>query len=80
ASTNLRTMNDLIDRMGRITASLRSFARRTDDGGQASLAKAVEASLQVLGNRISGCQLQVHSQFEDLQLAIDQTRLEQILV
>jgi two-component system sensor histidine kinase AauS len=80
ASTNLRTMNDLIDRMGRITASLRSFARRGDDSGQASLAKAVDASLQVLANRISGCHLQLHHQFEDQQLAIDQTRLEQILV
>ena len=80
ASTNLRTMNDLIDRMGRITASLRSFARRGDDSGQASLGKAVEATLQVLANRISACQLQLHHQFEDQQLAIDQTRLEQILV
>ncbi|KJK07170.1 MULTISPECIES: ATP-binding protein [Pseudomonas] len=80
ASTNLRTMNDLIDRMGRITASLRSFARRGDDGGQASLAKAVEASLQVLGSRIAGCHLKLNSQFDDQQLAIDQTRLEQILV
>ncbi|MDN7142559.1 sensor histidine kinase [Pseudomonas sp. JQ170] len=80
ASTNLRTMNDLIDRMGRITASLRSFARRGDDSGQASLAKAVEASLQVLGSRIAGCHLKLHSHFDDQQLAIDQTRLEQILV
>ncbi|GLH35630.1 ATP-binding protein [Pseudomonas putida] len=80
ASTNLRTMNELIDRMGRITASLRSFARRGDDRGQASLAKAVEATLQVLASRISGCHLKLHSQFDDLQLAIDQTRLEQILV
>ncbi|MBA6117680.1 ATP-binding protein [Pseudomonas sp. NC26] len=80
ASTNLRTMNDLIDRMGRITASLRSFARRGDDGGQASLAKAVEATLQVLANRISACHLQLHHLFDDQQLAIDQTRLEQILV
>ncbi len=80
ASTNLRTMNDLIDRMGRITASLRSFARRSDDSGQASLAKAVDATLQVLANRISACHLQLHNQFEDQQLAIDQTRLEQILV
>ena len=73
ASTNLRTMNDLIDRMGRITASLRSFARRGDDRGQASLAKAVEATLQVLANRISGCHLKLHSHFDDQQLAIDQT-------
>ncbi|ANC02172.1 MULTISPECIES: sensor histidine kinase [Pseudomonas] len=80
ASTNLRTMNDLIDRMGRITASLRSFARRGEDSGRASLGKAVEASLQVLGNRIGACNLQLHRQFDDQPLAIDQTRLEQILV
>ncbi|WP_327438659.1 sensor histidine kinase [Pseudomonas donghuensis] len=79
-STNLRTMNDLIDRMGRITASLRSFARRGEDSGKASLGKAVEASLQVLGNRIAGCHLQLHSNYADQTLAIDQTRLEQILV
>jgi two-component system sensor histidine kinase AauS len=78
ASTNLRTMNDLIDRMGRITASLRSFARRGDDSGQASLQKAVDATLQVLANRTGTCTL--HCQFDDQQLAIDQTRLEQILV
>jgi two-component system sensor histidine kinase AauS len=78
ASTNLRTMNDLIDRMGRITASLRSFARRGDDSGQASLQKAVDATLQVLANRTGTCAL--HCQFDDQQLAIDQTRLEQILV
>ncbi len=80
ASTNLLTMNDLIDRMGRITASLRSFARRGEDSGQASLGKAVDASLQVLGNRIAGCHLKLHSKFDDHKLAIDQTRLEQILV
>ncbi|QXH52639.1 sensor histidine kinase [Pseudomonas fakonensis] len=78
ASTNLRTMNELIDRMGRITASLRSFARRGDDSGQASLDKAVDATLQVLNQRIGACHL--HRQFDDQQLAIDQTRLEQILV
>ncbi len=49
ASTNLKTINELIDRMGRITASLRSFARRGDDKGQASLGKAVDAALQLLG-------------------------------
>jgi len=46
ASTNLSTMNELIDRMGRITASLRSFARRGDDKGQASLGKALDGAGQ----------------------------------
>jgi two-component system sensor histidine kinase AauS len=80
ASTNLRTMNELIDRMGRITASLRSFARRGDDRGEASLTKAVDATLQVLGTRLESSPLQLHRDFSDAQLAIDQTRLEQILV
>ncbi|PWB32021.1 sensor histidine kinase [Pseudomonas sp. SDI] len=80
ASANLRTMNDLIDRMGRITASLRSFARRGDDRGQASLAKAVAAAQQVLAARIERCGLTLHADYTDQQLAIDQTRLEQILV
>ncbi|VVN07453.1 C4-dicarboxylate transport sensor protein DctB [Pseudomonas fluorescens] len=80
ASTNLRTINELIDRMGRITASLRSFARRGDDKGQASLGKAVEAAVQLLGSRIEIAHLQVHRNFTDVQVQIDQTRLEQILV
>ncbi|NBA94560.1 ATP-binding protein [Pseudomonas sp. R5(2019)] len=80
ASTNLRTMNDLIDRMGRITASLRSFARRGEDRGEASLGKAVDATLQVLTPRLENSQLQLHRDFSDVALKIDQTRLEQILV
>ncbi|MFJ5295241.1 ATP-binding protein [Pseudomonas sp. NPDC088368] len=80
ASTNLRTINDLVDRMGRITASLRAFARRGEDKGQASLAKAVDASLQVLGGRLENSALELHQAFDDVELAIDQTRLEQILV
>ncbi|UIN55381.1 sensor histidine kinase [Pseudomonas kribbensis] len=80
ASTNLKTINDLIDRMGRITASLRSFARRGDDKGRASLGKAVDAALQVLGARVEKAALQQHRQFDDVQVQIDQTRLEQILV
>ena len=80
ASTNLHTMNELIDRMGRITASLRSFARRGDGSGEASLVKAVDATLQVLASRVEARGLQVHRAFADATLAIDQTRLEQILV
>ncbi|WPN48191.1 MULTISPECIES: sensor histidine kinase [unclassified Pseudomonas] len=78
ASTNLKTINELIDRMGRITASLRSFARRGDDKGQASLGKGVDAALQLLDGRIKNIHL--HRDFADVQVRIDQTRLEQILV
>ncbi|WP_296178712.1 sensor histidine kinase [Pseudomonas sp. UBA1879] len=80
ASANLRTINDLVDRMGRITASLRAFARRGEDKGQASLSKAVDAALQVLGARLENSALELHQAFDDVELAIDQTRLEQILV
>jgi two-component system sensor histidine kinase AauS len=80
ASTNLRTINDLVDRMGRITASLRAFARRGEDKGQASLGKAVEAALQLLAGRVENSSLDLHQRFDDVELSIDQTRLEQILV
>ncbi|MGB3122800.1 MAG: sensor histidine kinase [Pseudomonas sp.] len=80
ASANLKTINELIDRMGRITASLRSFARRGDDQGEANLGKAVDAAFQVLGARLDGLSLNVHRDFANAQLQIDQTRLEQILV
>lgn len=80
ASANLRTINDLVDRMGRITASLRAFARRGEDKGQASLGKAVEAALQLLSARLDNASLELHQQIDDVELAIDQTRLEQILV
>ncbi|SER81403.1 two-component system, sensor histidine kinase AauS [Pseudomonas sp. NFACC02] len=80
ASTNLRTINDLVDRMGRITASLRAFARRGEDKGQASLIKAVEAALQLLAGRLENSALDLHQQIDDVELSIDQTRLEQILV
>jgi two-component system sensor histidine kinase AauS len=80
ASANLRTINDLVDRMGRITASLRAFARRGEDKGQASLVKAVDAALQVLAARLDNASLDLHQQIDDVELAIDQTRLEQILV
>jgi len=80
ASANLKTINELIDRMGRITASLRAFARRGDDKGRASLGKAIEAALQLLGARLESRAIQIHSGFDDVQVQIDQTRLEQILV
>ncbi len=80
ATTNLHTINDLVDRMGRITASLRAFARRGDDKGQASLGKAVDAALQLLAGRLESSSLELYQKIDNVELAIDQTRLEQILV
>ena len=80
AADNLGTINKLVDRMGRITANLRSFARRGDDHGQANLNHAVDAALQLLANRLEACGARLHRDFSDAELKIDQTRLEQILV
>ncbi|MHA6491697.1 sensor histidine kinase [Pseudomonas borbori] len=84
ASTNLHTINELVDRMGKITGSLRAFARREGDRGEASLTQAVEAALLLLQPRTDSIALQIHRDYPDAQadvrLAIDQTRLEQILV
>ncbi|MCY1529937.1 C4-dicarboxylate transport sensor protein DctB [compost metagenome] len=66
--------------MGRITGSLRAFARRADDHGQARLGKAVDAALLVLQVRLKAVPATLHREYEDVCLAIDQTRLEQILV
>lgn len=80
ASTNLQAINELVDRMGKITASLRAFARRSDDRGQARLGKAVDAALLLLHPRLQRSRLHLERDYDDLRLAIDQTRLEQILV
>ena len=84
ASSNLQTINELVDRMGKITASLRAFARRSDDGGEASLNQAVDAALLLLQPRLQGTRVQIHRDYlheqADTRLAIDQIRLEQILV
>ncbi|MGH8432900.1 MAG: sensor histidine kinase [Pseudomonas sp.] len=80
ASSNLATINELVDRMGRITGSLRAFARRSDDSGEAQLGKAVDAALFLLHPRLQRTPLRIHRAYSDACLAIDQTRLEQILV
>ncbi|SDH68434.1 two-component system, sensor histidine kinase AauS [Pseudomonas benzenivorans] len=81
AGSNLQTIGELVDRMGRITASLRSFARRGDDSGQASLGQAVDAALMLLQPRLQRSPAQIeHAYAGATRLGIDQTRLEQILV
>ena len=81
AAANLKTIGELVERMGKITGSLRSFARRSEHaGGQARLDTAVDAALFLLQPRLSRQPVTVLREFDDMQLAIDQTRLEQILV
>ena len=82
--TNLQTIAELVDRMGKITASLRAFARRSGDQGEASLEQAVDAALLLLQNHPGYAAVQLHRDYAhgpaDVRLAIEQTRLEQILV
>ncbi|MEX6500712.1 sensor histidine kinase [Pseudomonas zhanjiangensis] len=80
AGSNLQTIGELVDRMGKITASLRAFARRGGDSGQASLNTAVEAALMLLQPRLQRSPAQIEHDYADARLGIDQTRLEQILV
>lgn len=81
AAANLSTIGELVERMGKITASLRSFARRSEHaGGRARLAAAVDAALFLLHPRLSREPVTVEQQLDAVELAIDQTRLEQILV
>ncbi|WP_448683756.1 sensor histidine kinase [Pseudomonas nicosulfuronedens] len=80
ASSNLEAIAEMVDRMGRITASLRAFARRADDHGQATLSTAVDAAVMVLQVRLAEVPVTLHRDYADARLAIDQTRLEQILV
>ena len=80
ASSNLQTIAELVDRMGKITASLRAFARRSGDQGEASLQQAVDAALLLLHPRLQRTRVHIHHDFEETRLAIEQIRLEQILV
>lgn len=85
ASSNLQNINELVDRMGKITASLRAFARRAGDSGEASLNQAVDAAVMLLHPRLQRTRLQIHRDYlrpnqEEVRLAIEQIRLEQILV
>lgn len=80
AGSNLQAIGELVDRMGRITGSLRAFARRGGDHGQASLEQAVEAALFLLHSRVEQERPTLHREFAEARLAIDQTRLEQVLV
>ncbi|WFC64817.1 sensor histidine kinase [Pseudomonas sp. REST10] len=80
ASSNLQNIAELVDRMGKITASLRAFARRAGDQGEASLQQAVDAALLLLHPRLQRTRVKIHQEFAEARLAIEQIRLEQILV
>lgn len=80
ASANLESISELVDRVGKITGSLRAFARGGDDTGRAQLHKAFETALLMLHPRVEAVRPVIERDYQEVVLPIDQTRLEQILV
>ena len=79
---NLQSIADLTDRMGRITAQLKSFARKAPPSNKpVRLESAVDNVLVVLDNRIrfEGISLQRDID-QSLRVFCDEIRLEQVLL
>ena len=56
------------------------MGRRAGDQGEASLQQAVDAALLLLHPRLQRTRVKIHQEFAEARLAIEQIRLEQILV
>ena len=81
ARANLRTIISLVERMGRITGALKSFARKSNGVRQAELAQAVDNALFLLDTRIAAVHPSLRREVEPgLLVACDPNRLEQVLV
>jgi C4-dicarboxylate-specific signal transduction histidine kinase len=83
ASSNLERIAELVDRMGRLTAQLKSFARKSSGKPQAvSLRRAVENALFLLEQRLKQARVVacIDLPDEELQAWCDGNRLEQVLV
>lgn len=82
ARQNFATIVELADRIGRITAELRSFARkRTRPGGKATLASILEGTMILVGERARGpVSIEIPVALRRLALKGDRVRIEQILV
>jgi C4-dicarboxylate-specific signal transduction histidine kinase len=79
---NLGSIARLTERMGRITAQLKSFARKpSPPTGSVRLAVAVANTLEVLHGRIQAAGVDVHVDVPDrLRVCCDGHRLEQVLL
>lgn len=82
ARQNFATIVELADRIGRITAELRSFARkRTRAGGKATLASILDGMMILVGERGRGpLATEIPEALRRLALTGDRVRIEQILV
>src|SRR4029450_12891403 len=79
---NLDTIIGLVERMGRITGALKSFARKSGTGKrQARLAEAVDNALFLLQTRVDAVQPELQRDIDPtLAVVCDPNRLEQWLV
>ncbi|KIF81016.1 ATP-binding protein [Noviherbaspirillum autotrophicum] len=83
ASSNLERIGELVDRMGRLTSQLKSFARKSSGTPQAvPVRRAVENSLFLLEQRFKQARAVacIDLADEELQAWCDANRLEQVLV
>jgi two-component system C4-dicarboxylate transport sensor histidine kinase DctB len=80
---NLNMSIEMVERMGRITGSLRAFARKsTERAGRAHLGRAIDNALFLLEARWRRLNVTIvrHSASADLTALCDPNRLEQVLV
>jgi len=79
---NLRAIDDMVERMGRITRQLKNFARKADPThAPVSLAAAVQAAQQLLEHRLHAEQVQFSAEIDpQLRVRCESYRLEQVLV
>lgn len=82
AVANLKSIDEMAERMGRIITQLKSFARKDRLRTQAtSLSTGLHNVLLLLEHRLRGAQIEVsHDVPEPLQVLADPTRLEQVLI
>lgn len=83
ASSNLERIAELVDRMGYITAQLKSFARKSSGKPQAvPLRRAVENALFLLEQRLKQARIVVCIDLpdEEIRAWCDANRLDQVLV
>lgn len=83
ASGNLKRIDELVDRMGQLTAQLKSFARKSSGTPQAvRVRRAIENALFLLEQRLKQSRVVACIDLldEDLTAWCDPNRLEQVLV
>lgn len=83
ACSNLERMEELVDKMGHLTAQLKSFARKSSGKPQAvALRRVVDDTLFLLEQRLRQMQASTHIDLPDEELYAwcDANRLEQVMV